>query len=97
MIIMHSYAKVTNYLLIIAVMILMMLTFTIFHAWCRHCKKFFSVKDCDTLKSIVGLLLVIIIFAVIAALTSLAGSILGCISICSRVRTTVDLLLILFA
>jgi len=48
----------------------------------------YQVDDCDTLKSIVSLLWAIIIFAIIAALTSLAASILGCIATCCRSTPT---------
>ena len=73
------------------IMMIKMLKFSVFHACCHHCKNSLSVDDCDTLKSIVSLLWAIIIFAVIAALTSLAGAILGCIGTCCRVRTAIDL------
>lgn len=44
----------------------------------------YAVDSCDTLKAIMSLLWAIIIFAILAALTSLAGSILGCIATCCK-------------
>ena len=44
MIIMHSYAKVTNYLLIIAVMILMMLTSQYFMLGVVIVRNFFQLR-----------------------------------------------------
>ena len=44
-----------------------------------------SVETCDTLKSIIALLYAIAIFGIIAAIVSLAASILGCIAVCCSV------------
>lgn len=45
---------------------------------------YYKVDDCGVLKTILSLLWCIVIFAIIAAFTSLAGSILGCIATCCR-------------
>eukprot|EP00112_Aurelia_sp_Birch-Aquarium-sp1_P014598 Seg3165.2 transcript_id=Seg3165.2/GoldUCD/mRNA.D3Y31 product="hypothetical protein" protein_id=Seg3165.2/GoldUCD/D3Y31 len=45
---------------------------------------YYKVDDCGVLKTILAMLWCIVIFAIFAAFTSLAGSILGCCATCCR-------------
>ncbi|XP_065063878.1 uncharacterized protein LOC135690293 [Rhopilema esculentum] len=60
------------------------------HCVCRYNGQSYSYKvdSCDTLTGIVALLWAIVVFALIAAITTLAGSILGCISSCCSQNQT---------
>jgi len=48
----------------------------------------YKVDSCDTLKTIVALLWCIVIFAIMASIVSLAGSIVGCCATCCKSETT---------